>query len=139
MLESQPKAGLVKLARATLQGFVVQRHEEHFTHGVPDISVMGLQRASWWEVKLAQPDETGRLVFKSKGIQELTMLRLSVAVMAWHIVYSIDNDESKRVHIVQPSKLSQWESSPYSAKGFNHKYVVEFMLRAHYNASQNQN
>lgn len=125
MNEAILKGTLVDILRANLQGFVVIRHEDRFTHGIPDISVTGNKITTWWEVKYANPD------FKSKGIQDLTLLRLHLAGYANFIIYK--DKKVKRVYIVPPNLITfstaDW---PNYAEGFNHLWVVEEVRKLHY-------
>ena len=84
MNEASLKQALVALMRAELAPFVIFRHEDRITSGIPDISVTGNRHTSWWEVKFANPD------FKCPGIQELTALRLAAAGHAcFFVIYAI--------------------------------------------------
>ena len=71
MNENTIKDELVKRLRRAAPRFVVFRHEDRFTAGIPDISMTGRGATSWWEVKYLNP----RL--HSYGLQELTMKRLA--------------------------------------------------------------
>lgn len=94
------------------------------THGIPDVSVTMNKRTSWWEVKYAAPD------FDSLGIQELTLKRLSKTGYAYYIVFETV-PAGKRTYIVEPERLSEWKSSPWSWNGFNYDAVVAFIGGVH--------
>jgi hypothetical protein len=132
--EEKPRAACVKYLREALQGFVVQRHEEVFTHGTPDMSVAGVKRGSWWEFKYAIPDKSGKLTFKSKGVQELNMIRLARATIAWYIIFSVEADGKRHTHIVEPNKLADWEASPHRVAGFDYKFIARFIYESHIDA-----
>jgi hypothetical protein len=121
MTEAILKAALVAHLRKNLPGFVIIRHEDRLTSGVPDISVSGNGRTTWWEVKLAPG-------FKSKGIQKLTLLKLSLSGYARYIIY----DKSGSVYIVQPKDLDCWDID-YSMKSIvdNHASVCGFIQGVH--------
>lgn len=125
MDESKLKGALCDVARQTLKSFVIIRHEDRFTHGIPDISIDGNKTCTWLEVKYANPG------FKTKGIQELTMLRLALASHAYFVVYWERNKE-KRTYIVDPcdigKDMNSWERF---RDGFNHQWVVEFIKGVH--------
>lgn len=124
--EAQLKSELVLLARKMIPRYVIIRHEDVFTHGIPDISITGNKRISWLEVKLATPK------FKSKGIQELTMLRLASAGIAWYPVY-YEVGDVRRVYRVHPSEIGkpieEWKNF---AEGFNHEWVIQEIINDHY-------
>ena len=121
MTEAALKGDLVKRFRTRLPAAVILRHEDRFTHGIPDISITYGKRTIWLEVKLADPN------FTSKGIQDLTMLRLANAGFGWFVVYWTKNKE-KRTYIVDPKDIGkpieEWENY---FDGFNHDWVVEFV------------
>jgi hypothetical protein len=123
--EASLKSAFCQQARAELKGFVVIRHEDRFTHGIPDTSVTGRKKTSWWEAKYANPH------FQSKGIQELTMLRLGVAGFAFYVLY-YEKGEIRRTYIVDPPDIGKDVNSwTRYADGFNHKWVIEFIKEVH--------
>jgi hypothetical protein len=115
--------------------FVWKRHEDGTTAGIPDISVDGLRRTTWWEVKHASPD------FSSFGLQELMMLRLAThAWAAFYIIYETRKsgrmDESRFTYIVHPSHFANWRDLFKSKwSGHAHKEVARFIHEAHLNAN----
>lgn len=134
MNETSLKADLMECMRTNLRGFIGLRHEDKLQAGIPDISVTGLGRTSWWEAKFADPD------FTSRGIQELTMLRLAAAGHARYLIY----DASKfvpRILIVHPKHFKEWATEfeawvdcRADAKGapiFDQKWVVDHIRRVH--------
>ena len=122
MTEAKPKADLVKLLRATYPSAVVIRHEDRWTSGIPDISFTLDQHTTWIEVKLADPD------FESKGIQELTMLRLARVTTAFYVVYYSWRGQ-QRTYIVEPAQIKNWKACA-CVSGFDHAYVVQRLRRA---------
>ena len=101
--EAVLKGQLMEEFRTQLpSNFVCIRHEDKFTHGIPDISITGYGRTLWLEVKYFNPD------LISKGIQELTMRRLAVAGMARYVVYS---EVTARTYIVPPKSIHDSEET----------------------------
>jgi hypothetical protein len=90
----------VSVMKAELKSFVVFKHADRFRSGIPDVSVSGNGFTSWWEFKYADPD------FDSRGIQELTMLRLDHASYARYVIFC--EDKVRQVLIVEPSKIGTW-------------------------------
>jgi len=98
--------------------FVVFKHADRFTHGVPDISMTGNSVTSWWELKVADPE------FDSPGIQELTMIRLAAGGCARYLIYSHGT-----IRIVEPRNLRNWNGNiphPYDVK-----WLIDEMLFIH--------
>lgn len=123
--EASLKSTLVKIARAELYGYVIERHEDRFTHGIPDICITGNHKNTRWEAKHANPG------FKVKGVQELTMSRLDLANHARFIVY-YEKDGNRFTYIVHPKEIGHdrttWKEWTY---GFNHNWVVSKIREAH--------
>lgn len=116
---------LVKILRNNLSGFVMERFEDKVTSGIPDMAVTGNKITSRWEVKLATPK------FKTKGIQELTMLRLAKAGYAWYIIY-YEWQGVKRTYIVSPKDIgNDIQTWTDFAEGFNHEWVLERVKQVH--------
>jgi hypothetical protein len=124
MNESALKSTLVKLLRTELRTAVVLRIEDRFTSGIPDIVVVGNGVTSFWEVKYAHPN------FASRGVQELTLLRLARAGIARYLVYS-EIKGVKNTHILNPSDITNWQQVPTSAPGFNHQFVLHAVRELH--------
>lgn len=125
--EAKFKGELVKLIRIELPTFVVIRHEDHFTHGIPDISVTGNKKTLWIEIKFANPN------FKSKGIQEVTMLRLSARGHAFYVIYRQTKEKEEYTYVVDPKEIgSDINSWINYVPNFDHAWVIEnikFVLR----------
>jgi hypothetical protein len=121
---------LLKLMRRELRGFVIFKHADKFRHGVPDISVTS-HVTSWLEVKHADPG------FDSKGIQELTMLRLANMGPAFYIIYAEPRGSyyPRQTMMILPTDIGRWEelrSDPLVlTQGFDHKWVVEKIRMLH--------
>lgn len=127
MDESTLKSALMRQIRDDLPGFVAQRHEDVRTSGIPDISLDGRARGSWWECKYGTPD------FQSSGIQELTMLRLAAASYARYIIWE-ERDGRKRTMIVHPRHIGERDLHGFAEAwcvGFNQRFVVDQMGKVH--------
>ena len=123
MTEATLKSALVKVIPEVMPGAVVQRHEDIFRKGGPDMSVTWNKMTSWWEVKYANPG------FKSTGVQKLTCQRLAEQGHCFYIIY-VENE--KNVVIQDAKNLSEWMSSGFVIEGFNHKGVASFMYGQHW-------
>lgn len=77
MNEATRKAQLVKQIKATFPGFVVFRHEDSFTAGIPDISVSNrdVLKTVWLEVKYGNEPLT--------ALQEQTLRKLNGFVVRY--------------------------------------------------------
>ena len=118
MNEQTLKAQLVKELRFFLPNFVIIRHEDRITSGIPDISITGHKIGSWWEVKNANPK------FASKGIQELMMLRLANSGFAYYVVY-YDYQDVQRTYIVDPKDIKKpIDTWKVFVPGFDHRWIV---------------
>ena len=125
MNESILKSALCQLARAPLQKYVVIRHEDRFTDGIPDISVTGRGKTSWIEVKYANPK------FQCRGIQELTMKRLALAGLAYFVVYW-EQGKDKLTFIVDPTEIgNEVKTWAKFTRGFDHEWVIRFIQELH--------
>jgi hypothetical protein len=123
MTETTLVSSLSDIFRLTLKGYIVFKHHDQFTHGVPDLSVTGVGRTSWLECKYANPD------FKSEGIQELTMLRLAATSFARYVIYDASKN-GRRTLIVEPRHLANWRDGAFM-RGFDHDFVVETIRQQH--------
>jgi hypothetical protein len=121
--ESGLKSALLRAIKAGLPGFVALRHEDVRTCGIPDLSLTGLGRTTWWECKHAAPD------CGSTGIQELTMLRLAAAGSARYVVWE-ERRGVKRTLVVHPRHLGDLLPEAWTT-GFDHRWLVEQMRKAH--------
>lgn len=132
MNEAKLKSELMAVLRPHIPGAVCLRHEDKLTSGIPDISVTWGNRTSWWEVKYADP----RL--ESKGIQDVTMMKLAGAGTANYIIYYEFHD-LQRVIIAEPrmvisntgERVNDWMTHAISASGFDHKWVAGHIRGVH--------
>lgn len=123
MTESDLKDTLIRTLRRTVPEWLVFRHEDGITSGVPDISINGADRTTWWEVKYTPTWKEDR-----RGIQYFNMRKLASFGMAFYIIY-FDGRE-RGISIVEPNHLDEWRVSPFLCLGFNHRWVVDFMCNA---------
>jgi len=108
-----------------LPRYVILRHEDVRTVGMPDMSLTGCSKTSWIEFKHGTPD------FTSTGIQELTMLRLDAAGYARYVIWMENADGSaKQTMIVRPRDFKELRPEA-SCVGFDYKWVVEYFRRRH--------
>jgi hypothetical protein len=114
MTESTLRAALVKKLRE-YKDWIVLRHEDHYTSGIPDISVTGNKKTSWWETKYQK-----NLSLINKGIQQYTLEQLSRFGYAYYIIYT-----PEQVAVAEPSK------EPKIFVGINHTEVVNYIRSIH--------
>ena|SRR5215467_12268099 len=133
MDEKYLKKVLTAKLRKTRPNWVVLRIETgETTAGVPDLLVVGEGFTSLWEGKYANPD------FKSKGIQELTCLRLDRAGYCRYIVWQ-ELDETKRTLIMKPSEMHNWtdlnlipeNANFYDDTHFNMEWIIDYIIKVH--------
>ncbi|MEN6605875.1 MAG: hypothetical protein ABFD60_01430 [Bryobacteraceae bacterium] len=127
MNEADIKGALMKRIREEFPGFVAMRHEDRLTAGVPDISLTGHRRTSWWEVKVERPDRP----FESSAVQQRTMVRLARAGHACYIVYEFRADGTRCTHTVLPDDIGDWRNHSVHIEGFNHNIVLEAIRVIH--------
>jgi len=124
--ESHLKARCIEEVKKELPKFVVFSHQEFARHGVPDNSITGRGKTTWWEFKHGTPH------FDSTGIQELTMLRLAGAGFARYVIFLEDaGGLSKRILIVHPKDLRDLHPEA-SCVGHNYKFVVDYIKQVHH-------
>ena len=121
--ESALKSAFMKEIKASLPGFVALRHEDVRTAGIPDLSLTGCGKTSWWEFKHSVNG------FDSTGIQELTMLRLSAAGFARYVIFE-DKRGIKRTLVLHPKHLSDLVAEAWCV-GFDMRWLVEQVRKAH--------
>lgn len=121
MTEASVRAALVKKLRQ-YKDWTVFRHEDHYTSGIPDISVTGNKITSWWECKLWRNEAE-----PTKEIQRYTLERLAVHGHAYFIVYRLK--DPARVEIYRPSDYPHY---PWiRTEGFNHDWIVAVIRETH--------
>ena len=117
---------LTSRLREAFPSFVIWKIADRFSHGIPDIEVNGLGVTSHWEVKYADPD------FTSKGIQELTMLRLQHTLTpAFYIIFQKEG-KTKSTHILTPDQFRKWPDVHVDrVEGFHFEHVVDKVAEVH--------
>jgi hypothetical protein len=117
--EASLKGDLVEKLRKKQPTWVIFRHEDKSTSGIPDISITGRGNTIWIEVKFANPD------YKSTGIQELTMLRLASQGKAFYLIYNKPKDMAMLV----PPRLFHVPEQHYGmiSEGLDHDWVIEMI------------
>lgn len=118
------KGKLVEQIKLIVPGFVILAHQDLVTGGIPDLSLSGYGRTTWWEVKHSVDRK-----FDTKGIQELTCLRLAAASYCRYIIY-VEKNGLKQTLIIHPRNLKTLDPED-SCIGFDHKWVVNFMRGVH--------
>lgn len=124
MDEAKLKDDLTAYLRANLLRFVIFRHEDRSTYGIPDLSVTGLTRTSWLEVKFANPD------CRSRGNQDLSMLRLANVGLARYVIFSLV-EKHRYTSIVEPKVYKEWQTSGDHVSGFAFDWIAEQIRRMH--------
>lgn len=115
MTEATVRASLVKRLRQ-YKDWIVLRHEDHYTSGIPDISITGNKVTSWWETKYQRG-----FTLENKGIQQYTLEQLDKHGCAHYVIYT-----PEQVAIVRPSL-----ENPAIFPGINHVAVVCYIRGIH--------
>ena len=115
MTEATVRAALVKKLRF-YKDWLVLRHEDHYTSGIPDISITGNKITSWWETKYQKG-----FSLENKGIQRYTLEQLARHGFAYYVIYT-----PEQVAVVGPDL-----ENPTIFPGLNHPRVVEFIRKVH--------
>lgn len=120
MNERELKSSLMKKLRASFPRYVAFRHEDRLSSGHPDISITGNKITIWIECKY------GASQFAHKGIQDLTMLRLSQEGYAFHLVWIQQNDGHRYTYIVNPKDIGKSRDTWVPVRlGFDHDFVIQ--------------
>lgn len=124
--EAELKLQFGEEMRRLLPGFEVV---QLLTPGAPDRLVAGNGRMTCWEFKHATPD------FGSPGLQELTCCRLAASGHCRYVVWWERNGVGHKTMVVHPMAIFQRRGGSYPAEawcpGFNHKWLVEQVRKAH--------
>lgn len=110
-------------AKVEMPGYVLLRHEDVRTGGIPDLSVTGVGRTSWWEFKHGTPS------FETNGLQEVTCLRLAAAGICFYIIFE-ENLSVKRTLIVHPRYIKELKPHAWTT-GFDNRFIIEFIKGIH--------
>lgn len=107
MIEADLQRKQLRLLRAALPGYVIFRHADLITSGIPDLSVTGCGETLWLELKHANPG------IKGTGLQARNLRLLhSAGGNAFYVVYDavrratyitrpddVDNRVAAAVHV----------------------------------------
>lgn len=113
------------------QDFLPLLHQQVRGHGMPDMTLTGHKRTSWWEIKHATPD------FVSPGIQEHTCALLAQNGFCRYIIYfeTLTLQETWIVHpryiLGRHGKTAGLPTLEYVFNGHDHKGVLKYMLGVH--------
>ena len=130
--EQTLKRGLMAALRRHLPQAVAIRHEDRYTHGIPDLSLSLGGATSWWELKYADP------LLKTKGIQQYLCARLAHTSRCQYIIYqrgipSGPNRRPRQIRIVPPSEIDHWQRAGLVVEdgSFDQYNVVAYLARVH--------
>jgi hypothetical protein len=110
--------------------FLVFAHSDLRKYGIPDLSLSGHGRTTWWELKHATPR------FATKEIQEVTCLRLARTSFCRYVIYH-EYGDTKETLIVHPSAvygrrgIVKQIAYEHSFAEFDHERVWEYMKSVH--------
>jgi hypothetical protein len=128
-LETKYKGELGDQFRTDWPALVWQRHEDHFTYGIPDISVTGNGATTWLEAKVVNPK------LKAKRIQTIQLLKLSNQGRAWYIIWDLRGPPLTRIvhpaYVMNRKVLETTEHDERTYTGIDHRSVVEFIRSTH--------
>lgn len=105
--ETEFQSELVRLSKTVLPDFIVLQHRNPAEAGTPDLSMTGLGRTGWYELKCSRKPPT----LRTRGVQDVTMARLSTRGLARYIILTASGlyiDTVDRVQDgswYQPSRL----------------------------------
>ena len=107
----------------------VLRHRD-ITAGIPDLSITGYGKTTWWEIKHSRPS------FKSRGIQRLTCRRLAAGGACLYVLYH-EGLNGKQTMIAHPmdiitSPMNAGDVGPIDMTvGFDHAWVCHRIMDRH--------
>lgn len=128
------EAELKRTLVATLKRrFFVQTHSEARKYGVPDLSVSGNGKTSWYELKHATPN------FTTQGVQELTCLQLAKHSFCRYIIY-YEWQNTLNTFIVHPievygrkGKMGNMVHEVVFTDKHDHLGVLQYIAYEHFN------
>lgn len=129
MSEASIRSVLVKKLRTMQPTWVIFRHEDHYTTGIPDISVTGNGKTSWWETKLVE----GREHPQEKELKLQRMIELDHHSYARYIVYRTGGIFKKDVSILTPVDFQQWPEhvARFWVASHDHETVARYIIQRH--------
>ena len=132
MTEQTLKRSLMDAIKRLTPEAVAIRHEDRYTHGIPDISYSLNRRTTWWEIKYADPH------VESKGVQKYLCQRLDAASFCRYIIFQrgIPVGPKKRpraIRIVMPREIDCWQVSGRIVEegSFDLWGLVAYIARVH--------
>lgn len=123
------------IARIPTPEFLVFAHSDLRKYGIPDLSISGHGRTTWWELKHATPR------FATKEIQEITCLRLAHTSFCRYVIY-VERGGRKQTLIVHPKEVFGKNGNvlgmPYEQcfEGFDHDQVTAYIKLIHLGDTQ---
>lgn len=135
--ENDIKAVLAKALREGLPGRVIISHQDVYTRNIPDLSVNGEWMTWWLECKHATPN------FNDNPTQELMMVRLAHRGYARYIVWLETLRHTRHTLIIHPEEVHRkrgqmnFIEAEQETTGFNHKFVLDYLLRQRSNFTVN--
>ena len=117
MTEATLKAALRKAILKRVPKAVVYRHEDHFTAGIPDLSVTLPPRTVWIEVKFAN-----RRKAEPTKLQALALRRLDGVLLT----YRIQKATKKRPYEIRSTEMYARDGADFvEFNGFAHDRVAD--------------
>jgi hypothetical protein len=131
--EASLKSQLGGTFKRELPNAVWQRHEDHFTYAIPDISITFAGFTTWLEGKVLDPK------LKSRHIQEVQLLKLSNQGRGWYIIWDLRDllapqPLTRIVHpmwVMNRKVLETLAHDERTYTGVDHRAVVEFIRSTH--------
>jgi len=130
--EQTLKRGLMRELHTALPEAVAIRHEDRYTHGIPDLSVSLGQKTSWWEIKLAAPD------CESRGVQRYLCTRLNQTSHCRYVIYvrgipKGSRQRPRQIRIVKPEDIDIWSHAGLviSEDEFDQAALVRHIAKVH--------
>lgn len=118
------------VAALAAPGFLVFKHHDESTAGVPDISVNGAARTVWVEVKYVRPDSSVEREVTKRQVQwaNMRLLEHATGARALYVVYEERSPGEFVTTVHRPSSLSNlfnqgmaWPAPAYALRHFEGK------------------
>jgi len=120
MTENKLLAPCLKLMRTELNDFVILKHADGYTSGVPDVSVSGRGFTTWWEFK------HGPAIKWENALQKRTCQKLAALGTACFVVLYEESAYTRRTVILSPDDVEVAATA-----GFDHQFIVNFVRTIH--------
>lgn len=125
--EAELQSDFVKGARVKLPEFIVIPHRNPSEAGTPDLSITGLGRTSWWELKLARP------VIRARGVQDIMLARLHTRGVARYLIFR-DHHGQKTTHIVTADRVANGTWVEFGVPGWSLNFIFDYVRTLHEDA-----